>query len=575
MALDLRLNQKLDLQLKLAPQIIQSIEILQLPSIDLQELIQAELDTNEYLETVSSATEETPPAPTTETPATGTEEVATERERDREIDRLESYGVWDDEMPRFKSAINQEASDRKQEAMNNTADRSPSLHEKLLDQLRLLEMNPMERAFGERVVSYVNGAGRLDADLEIIRQEFLEQIEVEGAPSEDDEAATDAASPPPDDSEREFDLDGIGRDTGAIDDAMGVSTSASDIGSAELTGPAESKVDIDEHAAANGDVDAQGEGDAETEDAEFFSAEQGEAVLRRIQSLEPRGIAARSTEECLLLQLDVDDPSYELKRRLIVEHLEDLAKNRRPKIAKSLGVGFEGLEQLVLEIAELDYQPGVSLADESPHYIYPDIVVDWTTEGYEVRLAGETYPELRLADTYRDVLGDAEVPAEYKDQVRKKIDSAKWLISALDQRQSTLLRVARRIVDYQRDFLDFGPHELRPLKMQQVADDLGIHVSTVSRATHEKYMQTHRGIFSMKYFFTGAATSVDGGMESRASVRQRVKEIINLEDKRHPLSDEEIVKRLRRNFGVEVARRTVTKYRKALSIPSTRQRRVY
>lgn len=479
MALDIRLNQRVDLQLqmKLAPQIIQSIEILQLASADLEELIDAELDTNEFLELASTDT----PSDNAE-PDTSTDEATEGREV--ELGRLEDTGYFENEMPRLKSAINQEASDRKMEAMNNTADAGPSLHEKLLDQFTLLELSDAHSHLGRVLISHVNPTGRFDGDLEAI-----------------------LANP-------EF----------KIEPCMVLG------------------------------------------DAEF--------VLSQIQSLEPPGIAARSIEECLLLQLSDTDPLYGVKVRLVREHLEDLQKNRRPKISRSLGISLRELDDLVHELADLDIQPGQSLAEESAHYIYPDILVEWTTEGYDVRLARQKRA-LQISPVFQTIYRSDDVPAEYKDEVRKRVESARWLISAIEQRQDTLLRVASRIVHYQRDFLDFGPHYLRPLKMQQVADDLGIHVSTVSRATHEKYIQTHRGIFSLKYFFSGATTNIDGGVESRTSVKQRVQEIIDGEDKHSPLSDEQVVKRLRESFGVDVARRTVTKYRKALSIPSTRQRRVF
>ncbi|MEZ6194254.1 MAG: RNA polymerase factor sigma-54 [Planctomycetota bacterium] len=472
MALELRLNQKLDLQLKLAPQIIQSIEILQLPSVDLQALIEQELDTNEYLERRigEEAPEDGPPPEPTDAPEDG---------REYELERLERMGAFDEEMPRFKSSLNQEASDRKQEAMNNTPGAGQSLHDLLLEQFHLLEIEPRFRALGETMIGFVNDSGRFEGDFADILKEHPEH-----------------------------DLD----------------------------------------------------------DAEY--------VLARIQGLEPRGIAARDIRECLLLQLDHRDPRFELKRRLIEDYLEDLARNRRPKITKALGIDFDELDELVAEIAQLDDQPGKSAVEETPHYIYPDIVVDWTPNGYEVRLAQDA-PGLEVNQVYRDVLADDRLSEEYKGEVRKQVENARWLISAIEQRQQTLRRVATRIVHYQRDFLEFGPHYLRPLKMQEIADDLGIHVSTVSRATSEKYMQTHRGIFSLKYFFTGATTSTDGGVESRSSVRQRVKEIIDAEDKRRPLSDEAIVKKLKDNFGVEVARRTITKYRKSLGVPSTRQRRTF
>ncbi len=475
MALELRLSNRLDLQLKLAPQIIQSIEILQLASMDLQSLVEQELDINDYLEIAPPETVEAEPSS-----EASVEQGSTTEQRATELGALEAQGYWDEEVPRFKNAINHEASDRKQEAMNNTAGPGPSLHEFLLDQFHLLEIDPLIREIGEDLIFAINPQGRLEFDLERVL--------------------------------------------------------------------------------------ADHEGSTETEIA---------TALTLIQGLEPRGIGARSTEECLLLQLDPTDPNVELKRRLVGEFLEDLIKNRRPKIAKSLMISLEQLEELVHDLMQLDFQPGRTAVAEEPHYIYPDIIVDWTPNGYEVRLAGSLFPSLVVDESYKEVVGNKKVPAEYRDQVRKQVEGARWLISAIEQRQNTLMRVAKRIVFYQRDFLEFGPHYLAPLKMQQIADDLGIHVSTVSRATHEKYMQTHRGIFALKFFFSGATKSVDGGVESRSSVKQRVKEIIDQEDKKSPLSDEEVVKRLKASFGVDVARRTITKYRKALGIPSTRQRRQY
>lgn len=496
MGLDIRLDQRPELQLKLAPQIIQSIEILQLPTIDLQNLVQTELDTNEFLERAVSEEDGAEPTAPVEEAKPAAEETAADS-RAIELDRLENSEIWDSEMPRTKSALNYEASDRKQEAMANAAGRPLSLHEMLNEQFGMLDLDDRFRAFGQEVIYYVNDLGRID-------------VEWSGLVADYNKRAEEAALEHPD------------RPTMAV------------------------------------------------------TPEEAEWVLHQIHTLEPRGIAARSTEECLLLQLNPEDESYELKRRLIADHFEDLKKNRRPKIAKALGISNDDLNDLVLEIGDLDYQPGRTAVDEAPQYIYPDIIVEWTPpDQYEVRLAQENYPSLRVRPTYKKILADAAVPGDYKDEVRRQAEQAKWLVSAIEQRQNTLLRVAKRIVHYQKDFLEFGPHYLWPLKMQTIAEDLGIHVSTVSRATHGKYMQTHRGIFSLKFFFGGATANVDGGVESRASVKQRVKEIIASEDKQSPLSDEEIVERLKQSFGVEVARRTVTKYRKALKIPSTRQRKVF
>jgi RNA polymerase sigma-54 factor len=201
--------------------------------------------------------------------------------------------------------------------------------------------------------------------------------------------------------------------------------------------------------------------------------------------------------------------------------------------------------------------------------------VEWNGSDYDIRLANEFVPELRLSPEYRLVLSDAGASKEYREYVKRKVDSARAFIMAVEKRQKTLLDVSKRIIHHQRDFLDFGPHYLRPLKMQEVADDLHVHVSTISRATSDKHMQTHRGIFSLKDFFTGGTRSTSGELESRESIKQKIQEIVDREDKDNPLSDDDLVVKLQELHGVLVARRTVTKYRKALGVPSSRQRREF
>ncbi len=478
MGLDIRLNQRLDLQLKLAPQIIQSIELLQLPSMDLLDVIDQELDINEYLEKVSSSTAEAEEqnGATTEAPESSEDSL-----KQDELERYEQMDIWDDPSLRRPRSRDESFLNGKMEAMQNTASVGRSLQETLGDQYLLLDVDPRFQPLAEQIIFNIGEDGYLSYPLE----DVLEPV------------------------------------------------------------------------------------------ADAFDLEDAEYVLNQIQRLEPRGVGARNREECLLLQLSPDDPKLELKRKLIDDCLEDVDKNRLPKVARALGVEMEELKELLLELAALTLRPGLAGVEEANHYITPDVLVEWNGVDYEFRLANEYIPELRLNPAYREALASSEVTKEYKDYVRKKIDSARAFILAVEKRQKTLLDVAKRIVHYQSDFLDFGPHYLHPLKMQQVADDLGVHVSTISRATSDKYMQTHRGIFSMKSFFTGGTASTDGSVESRESVKQKIQEIVDREDKSSPMSDDDIVDRLLKTHGVKVARRTVTKYRKTLGIPSSRQRREY
>ena len=499
MGLDIRLNQRLGLDLKLAPQIIQSIELLQLPSIELLGKIQEELDTNEFLETAvtqEAGTEQAPattsdgdaPAATESAPSAepepGSEPEPTvdeNAERDEAVEQLERADIWDDPELRRPRVRDEGMLNAKMEALQNSASIGPSLQDRLLEQYLLAEGNGKYEPLARQIIYNVDDNGYVSYPLE----EIVEPL------------------------------------------------------------------------------------------ADRFDLEEAEFVLGRIQRLEPRGVAARTKEECLILQLDDDDPRLELKTKLIEKHLDDLFRNRLPKIAKSLGLDIEELKELLAELAPLTLRPGAGTVEDRNHYIDPDLILEWDGRDYEVRLANEYIPELRLSPSYRDVLSSKEVDSEYRDYVRNKVEKARAFIAAVQKRQKTLLDVARLIVGHQRDFFDFGPHYLKPLKMQQVADELGVHVSTISRATSDKYIQSHRGIFCLKDFFTGGTQSANGTMASREAVKQKVKEIVDREDKSSPLSDDDIVELLMKNHGLKVARRTVTKYRKALGIPSSRQRREY
>ena len=297
-------------------------------------------------------------------------------------------------------------------------------------------------------------------------------------------------------------------------------------------------------------------------------------ALRIVQLLDPPGIGGQNLPECLLLQLQRDNHRYAVETQIIENHLDDLANNRLPKIAKSLGVTIEETKAAAETIASLNPIPGKLFGGETPHYIKPDVVVEEVNGRYEVRVDSDYLPRLRISDYYRDLYKRSRKDPEVKKFIKKRLESAEWLISAIRQRQSTLERIAREIVKIQEGFFRHGISRLRPLKMVEVADVVGVHVSTVSRAISGKYIQSPAGIHEMKFFFTGGAQKSDGTMEARGSVIERIKKLIEEEDKKSPLSDIDIVKRLETS-GIKISRRTVTKYREAESIPSSRQRRAY
>ncbi|MHC4780645.1 MAG: RNA polymerase factor sigma-54, partial [Planctomycetota bacterium] len=297
-------------------------------------------------------------------------------------------------------------------------------------------------------------------------------------------------------------------------------------------------------------------------------------VLSLVQGLEPAGVGGRDLVEVLLLQLDPNDPNLMSKERLIRNHLDDLMKNRLPRVSKALGLSMEELKHLMGLIGLLNPLPGTLYDDDETRYIAPDVIVELIDGDYVIRIENSYVPSLRISRMYRKMLRDKSNDPETLAFVKQKMGAARWLIEAIVQRQNTLHRVVSEIFKVQRSFLDRGLTHLSPLKMQRIADELEIHVSTVSRAISQKYVQTHRGIYPLKYFFTGGTTSAMGKDLSRATVKMRVGEIVGEEDRSKPLSDEEIGKALQRE-GLKVARRTVTKYRKMLDIPSSRRRKVY
>ncbi|MBN1418016.1 MAG: RNA polymerase factor sigma-54 [Planctomycetes bacterium] len=302
--------------------------------------------------------------------------------------------------------------------------------------------------------------------------------------------------------------------------------------------------------------------------------EELEAALAVLQGLDPPGVGGRDLKECLLLQLRRDGQEYPLERRIIEEHLDDLARNRLPKIAKALGTTIDEIKTATENIASLNPRPGSLFGGKPPAYVKPDVVVEFVEGRYEVRVESDYFPRLYIRPEYKEMLRGRKTDAQTRRFVRKKIEGAEWLINAIRQRQATVQNIAREIVDIQQDFLDRGIKFLKPLKMQDVADRVGVHVATISRAISGKYMQTPRGIFEMKFFFTGGVSKDDGTTESRGSVIQRIRELVDGEDKRKPLSDIEIVRELGKK-GIEISRRTVTKYREAENIPSSRERRAY
>ncbi len=305
-----------------------------------------------------------------------------------------------------------------------------------------------------------------------------------------------------------------------------------------------------------------------------MTMEQADEVLKQIQHLDPPGVGARDYREMLLLQVDDHMPFHEVVETLIRDHLEDIAFNRLPLIQKATGYSIELIKIGIEQIQTLNPYPGRGFEQRPVQRVTPDLAVEPDDTGrYVVRILDEYIPELRISPRYQQMLRENPTQ-ETRDWIRRKIESARWLIESIEQRYNTLRKVAQEIIDHQQEFLDKGPEYIHPLKMQQIADRVGVHVTTVSRAVDEKWIQTPRGLFPLKRFFGGGTQTADGEEVAWDTIRIKLQELIDGEDKRDPLSDDALVESLAAQ-GIKLARRTITKYRKQMRIPSSRQRREY
>lgn len=506
MRMETSLHQRLEQKLKLAPQIIQSIEILQLPAIELQDLIKQEMLENPTLEIQEGDPESETAAPAEGDPVAASEaalapapaEAEPEAEKpdelEAEFEKIEGIeSAYKEVFTGRVGGVGEDGRDKKLEAMQNTAAKPSSLQDYLFDQFSLLEnVDDRQRAIGEHIIYNIDdttgwlGYRKEDGTfVPYTLEEICQSMEVE----------------PP-------------------------------------CTPAEA-----------------------------------ERVLKVVRTLDPPGVGARNLMECLLLQIGTS-PALATERMLVERYLDDLKMNRLPKIAKETGLSIEEIKESLAFISSLNPHPGAMFSGAQPQYVIPDVICELVDGKYEVRLEDSYIPRIHISSRYRKMLQEQKQNPAVREYIKKKIEAAKWLIESIEQRQNTLYKIAKEIVDYQKAFLDHGIDFLKPLKMQYIADRVGVHVSTVSRAISDKYMQTPRGIYPLKFFFTGGTVNADGEMESILAVKQKVRDIVDQEDKRNPLSDEDIARKLK-EMGYDIARRTVTKYRKQMQILSSRQRRAY
>jgi RNA polymerase sigma-54 factor len=296
-------------------------------------------------------------------------------------------------------------------------------------------------------------------------------------------------------------------------------------------------------------------------------------VLKVIQSFDPPGVGARDLRECLMLQLERAGQQQTLEYRIVSDFMEALGKRRIPEIARGTGQDVDDVQEALERIARLEPRPGRSFAPDNEQYILPEVFVHKDNGEFIVTTNNEHIPHLRISNTYKDLMAQGQNSPEVRNYIREKIRAGKFLIKSLHQRQQTILNIAREIVARQREFMEKGVSCLKPLTMVQVAQVVGVHETTVSRAVSGKYMQTPQGIFEMKYFFTAGIQTATGDV-SNTTVKDMIADIFKQEDPSKPLSDQEVVRMLKEK-DIVIARRTVAKYRTELNILPSNLRKVY
>ncbi len=476
----------------LAPRMIQSMEILQLPILALQERIAQEMEENPVLDLRDAEVgADAPDASTVEeqvhpdAPSESEKELVVDDSANHEDDfeRLMNMDEeWPDhfqERPSISRTGVEEEGERKHDAMANMVARPETLNDYLDHQLAWFEIEPDLRRMAERIIYNLDSNGYLKTPLE------------------------------------------------------------------EL---------IDPNAGPE-------------------ALKLAQQALELVQRLDPPGVGARDLRECLLLQITSGMPCYEQLRTLISDHLSDLENNRLPVIERRTGYSIATINEAWDELRKLNPKPGAGFIETTVPNVVPDIFVEPNESGgYRVRLEDGQTPSLYISRYYRNLFQAKGTSDEAREYIKRKINSAQWLIESIEQRRSTLTKVAQAIVDHQQAFVEKGPEFIEPLKMQQIADQVKVHVTTVSRAVDDKWLQTSRGIFPLRKLFVGGTVDADGEQVAWDAVRLKLQEVVDGEDKSKPYSDDELVKQLAAH-GIKVARRTVTKYRKAMSIPSSRQRR--
>ncbi len=474
--------------MKLAPRMIQSMEILQLPLLVLQERIDQELNSNPVLEPVEPAGPED--SSEQQSDDSMNEKDLVVNQDNNKIDDFQRLEDLDDDFREYTHRGGplqvygrSGETDKKLEAMKNTAAQPCSLHEYLVEQWGLVDVEAPVKKAGRLIIDYIDEKGYLSVRLEQLHNK----------------------------ERNDFNLEHI------------------------------------------------------------------KQALSLIQNLDPPGVGARDLKESLLLQMQQSPDDFSFESRLIAEYMNELLENRLPEIAKKMNCSIERIYKAISHLSKLDTSPGLQIGPASNHPITAEIIVEPNEDDtdYSVRLASDRVPNLRISNFYLKLAKNPKADEKTRQFLKNNIRSAQWFIDAIAQRKNTLLRVAKSVVADQKEFFDKGKLFLKPLPMSKIADELGIHIATVSRAVAGKYMQSPQGILPLRRFFAGGIQTEDGKSRSWHAVRAKLQQIVEQEDKTKPLSDDEIRKKMADVGFHNIARRTVAKYRRLLNIPTARFRKKY
>ncbi|MBI5476980.1 MAG: RNA polymerase factor sigma-54 [Ignavibacteriales bacterium] len=480
----LNLSQRQTLQMKLTPQQVQYLQLLQLPVLALEQRIKAELEINPLLEEVDELTQQQEEEKAEEASEIASESQATEKEKSSSEDGYTFEDFMNDNLDGYKATV----------IRNNDEDREDfpqpaevTLSQKLRDQIVLLDISDDEKLLCDEIIGNIDEDGYLRRDLSLIVQDLN------------------------------------------LSQGLGV------------------------------------------------TIERAEQVLKMLQRIDPPGIAARNLQECLIVQLEVGEYNPELSEKALIilrDYFEDFTMKHYSELAKNLNFTIEQLKPVIELIQKLNPKPGEGQFSAHQNYVIPDFTVERDGDDFIISLNDKNVPPIRINKGYKELMSKKSKNGQadgVKDFIRKRFEAAKWFIASINQRRDTMLKVMRTIVDKQRVFFETGEN-LRPMIYKDIAEVINMDISTISRVVNGKYVQTEYGVFELRHFFSDKLTTQSGEEVSNKEVKIKIKQIIESEDNNHPLSDDKIAEMLNTD-GLNIARRTVAKYREAMKIPVARLRR--